>query len=159
MYVCMYAPFNCTWPFLTFTTQTNCAQFSRHPIFEGVASKDPGGLIFLALFLPHRTRSAHLLCTLSTTPLPAAPLAIAARGAEQPHLLLFTIHGNTVTSVRLSHVYHSSTDTMCCTGNGITGQINESRKTFRIYHNKQLVLLPAVLTGVWSPLLPSSGKN
>lgn len=54
--------------------------FRNTQFFEGVASKDPGGLIFLDRFLPHRTRSAHLLCTLSTTPLPVTPLGIATWG-------------------------------------------------------------------------------
>jgi hypothetical protein len=89
---------------------TKAHRIFETPIFEGVARKDPGGLIFLDRFLPHRTRSAHLLCTLTTTPLPVALLAIATRGAVQARLLVFIKHGNTVTSaclsVRLVRVYH-----------------------------------------------------
>jgi len=113
--------------------------------------KTPGALIFFRSVSAPRTRSAHLLCTLTTTPLPAALLAIATRGAELAHLLLFTKHGNTVTSVRLSHVYHLSTDNRS-TANGISGKLNLRREIFRIDHNNQRVLLPSEALGgvIWS---------
>ena len=69
------------------------------------------------------------------------PLAIATRWAVRAHLLLFTKHGNTVTSVRLSRVCHLSTDTMRRMLRGIPAKLNGSRKTVGIYQNKQLVLL------------------
>ena len=55
----MYAPSNYTLHFLTFPTQLKLSQFSRHPIFEGVASKDPSGLIFFRWFSapPHAIRA------------------------------------------------------------------------------------------------------
>lgn len=147
MYVCMYVSLDYTLNYLTFITPNFLdTRFLRvSPVKTLVDSSFSDG------FLPHRTRSAHLLCTLSTTPLPVALLAIATRGAEQAHLLLFIKHGNTVTSARLSfrlsHVYHLSTSTMCSTLNGIPGKLNESRKLVRIYRYKQLVVVPSGALG------------